>query len=419
MGADRHKGGGIEMAIAEFPGLLERAKNLADQFALSAAHYDETGHFPFVNFDQLWEADILRLTATRENGGLGGGLAEAQAIVAEIARGEPSTALVLAMHLSHHAAINRGKWPEHLVHRVNEANLAGPALINSAQVEPRIGSPSHGTLPETVARRDGEVWRISGHKTYATGIPGLRFINVLAVTDEAEPRLGSFLVPRDAKGLHVVETWNATGMRATSSHDLILDNVEVPVADITDINPAAEGIKRDERGSGWYFLLVASVYQGIARAAGDWILDFAASYTPGSLGQPLSSVPRIQDGLGEIEQRLAISARLLRSVAEDADAGRPLGLDPALVKHEVIENAVAVTSLALELGGNPGLKRNHPLERHHRDALCGRAHAPQNNMIRTMAAKAALGRRAGTAPHDASRTALQPAAKPKLSVVGG
>lgn len=207
------------------------------------------------------------------------------------------------------------------------------------------------------------------------------------------PRLGSFLVPRNAPGLTIVETWNATGMRATASHDLILDDVAIPLADAIDLNPLSEGLKRDEAGMAWYFLLVSSVYQGIARAAGNWITDFAASYAPGSLGQPIATLPRIQDGLGEIEYRLAVSERLLRSTAEDADAGRPLGLSSAFVKHQVIESAVAVTTLALELGGNPGLRRSHPLERHHRDALCGRAHAPQNNMIRTMAAKAALARR--------------------------
>ncbi|WP_404294338.1 acyl-CoA dehydrogenase family protein (plasmid) [Microvirga sp. RSM25] len=387
------------MTIVEFPVLLDRAQVLADRFSVSAAHHDETGAFPFSNVDQLYRADLLRLTASLENQGHGGGLAEAQAIVAEIARGEPSTALVLAMHYSHHNAISRsGKWPKHLVERISTANLQGAALINSAQVEPRIGSPSHGALPDTIARRDSNVWRITGHKTYATGIPGLRYVSVLAVTDELVPRLASFLVEADAPGLTIVETWNATGMRATASHDLILEDVEVPIADIIDPQPASEGLKRDENASAWYFLLIAAVYQGIARAAGNWILDFAITRAPGSLGQPLSTVPRIRDGIGEIEYRLAINERLLRTTAEDADAKQRLGIQPGLVKHQVIENAVAITTLALELGGNPGLRRSHPLERHHRDALCGRAHAPQNNLIREMAARAALSARAVGSP---------------------
>jgi alkylation response protein AidB-like acyl-CoA dehydrogenase len=404
-------------AVADFPALLEKARQLADQFALSAGHYDETGNFPFVNFDALFAAGLLHLTSSKENGGLGGGLVEAQAIVAEIARGEPSTALVLAMHYSHHHAIGRGgKWPAHLIERVSKANLEGPALLNSAQVEPRVGSPSHGTLPDTVARKDGDVWRITGHKNYATGIAILKWVSVLAVTDEPEPRLASFLVPRDAPGLHVVETWNATGMRATASHDILLDNVAVPLADIIDPRPASEGLKRDEQGMAWYFLLIASVYQGVARSAGDWITKFAASYAPGSLGAPIATVPRVLDGLGDIEIRLATNERLLRTTAADADANRPLGVQSAITKHVVIENAVEVTSIALDLGGNPGLNRNHPLERHHRDALCGRAHAPQNNMIRTMAAKSALARHAAAPSVAAAPPPTRPAAPLTLVV---
>ena len=57
------------MTIAEFPALLDKARALADRFALSAAHYDETGNFPFVNFDALFEAGLLRLTASAEHGG--------------------------------------------------------------------------------------------------------------------------------------------------------------------------------------------------------------------------------------------------------------------------------------------------------------------------------------------------------------
>lgn len=103
------------MTIAAFPTLLDTARGLADRFADTAAHHDETGAFPFANFEALFAADLLRLTATPEHGGHGGRLTEAQAIVAEIARGEPSTALVLAMHYSNHnafpaAANGRSTW---------------------------------------------------------------------------------------------------------------------------------------------------------------------------------------------------------------------------------------------------------------------------------------------------------------------
>ena len=58
-----------------FAPLHTQAKKLADRFSLSASHYDETSNFPFVNFDALFEADLLRLTQGSDTGGLGFGLA--------------------------------------------------------------------------------------------------------------------------------------------------------------------------------------------------------------------------------------------------------------------------------------------------------------------------------------------------------
>ncbi|MDQ0561199.1 alkylation response protein AidB-like acyl-CoA dehydrogenase [Rhizobium mesoamericanum] len=372
---------------------VDKARRLAVDFAERAAHHDATGDFPFENFTRLFEAGLLGLVTAPEHGGHGGGLAEAQAVISEIARGEPSTALVLAMHYNSHYSLRRfAKWPAHLAERVLTANRLGPALINAAQAEPRIGSPAHGTLPETVARRDGNVWRITGHKSYVTGIPVLKWVSLLALTDEEEPRLASFLVPTDSPGLRIEKAWNAAGMHATASDDIILNDVVIPLEDIIEFQPASEPLRREEHATAFFFSLIAAVYHGVALSARDRVLSFAAHHTPASLGAPLSTVPRIQDGLGEIEVRLATNSRLLRSLGEDVDAGRIVGMDGMTVRHVVIDNAVAITSLALELAGNPGLNRDFHLERHHRDAITARSHAPQSHMIRTIAARNALGR---------------------------
>lgn len=387
---------------------LARAEDLGRAFARTAAGYDASAEFPSENFTALHEAGLLGLVTAPEHGGLGGGLRDALAAVSAVAKGDPSTALVFAMHLSHHFQIrSSGKWPAHLVARVTQANRAGVALLNSAQVEPAVGSPSHGALPQTVARREGDHWRITGHKTYATGIPLLRWSTVLAVTDEEVPRLGSFLVPTDAPGFRVERTWNATGMRATRSDDIILDGVVIPYEDSIDLAPASLGLRRDAREAAWYFTLVPAIYDAAAQAARDWLVEFAANRVPGSLGAPLATVPRIQDGLGQIEVLLGINRRLLRGIAEDYDLGRDFGADAGVVKHAVMENALAATVIALDLGGNPGISRDNPLERHHRNVLGGKAHAPQNNIIRTNLGKAAFARFAAARPAEAHSVAAQ------------
>lgn len=372
--------------------LIAVARELGREFARDAAVHDVSGILPVGNFKALEAAGLLRLVIARADGGYGAGLSGAIRVVGAIARGEPSTALVLAMHYVNHGAIAGGhRWPPVLARRVVESSLKGVALINSLQVEPEAGSPSYGTLPRTTARLVGDSWRISGRKRFCTGIPLLTWLVVGAVTDEAQPRLGSFLVPRSAAGVHVVETWNTMGMRATASHDVVLEDVIIPFDHAFELAPASEGVRRDGLTVSWFMGLIGAVYDGIARAARDVIVDFVKSYSPGNLTAPLAALPGIQDEIGAIEVRLAANERLLQSLARDVDAGVGNGAAAAIVRHTVIENAVAVTMAALALAGQHGISRTGPLERHHRDALCGRAHAPAAPQVRALAGRLVLG----------------------------
>ncbi len=376
---------------------LARAAVLANRFLAVAAHHDSSGECPLDLLDAVFDAGLLAVPVARAAGGCGGGLALAGQIVSEIARGEPATALIVAMHYANHAAIARGAiWPAALGDRVARESLGRRMLINAAQVEPGIGSPSHGGIPETIARAGGErgeTWRLSGTKRYCTGAPALAWIIVSATTDEADRRIGTFLVPADAPGVRIVRRWNATGMRATASDDIVLDDVVIPRDHLIGVRPADAPLVRDEIGSAWHFCLVAAVYHGIARSARDWLVQFAQGLHLATVGATLAEQPFFRSALGEIEVRLETSARVLRSVAEDVDNGVPVGPGGPIARHIVTDNAIAVTQIALEVAGAAGLSRDHPLERHHRDALCARAHAPNNGLIRGMAADRALRRR--------------------------
>ena len=384
--------------------LLARAQALAGQLAALAEAHDASGAAPAPQFALLHQADLLRLTIAREAGGHGAGLASARAVVGAIAQGDPAVALILAMHYSNHAAIARsqragqGEWPADLAAQLIAASLQGPALLNAAQVEPELGSPSHGGLPAARAKRVAGGWQLSGHKVYVTGGPLLAWISVLAVTDEPEPRLGSFVLPRDTAGARLVDTWNPLGMRATVSHDLVLDGAWVPEDHAVGLRPASLGLQREAHGIAWYFSLVASVYDGAARSARDWLADFLNQRRPSALGGAnLASLATVQEKFGEIEVLLQCSDWLLDSHARAYDSGTaPEGL-VAVAKHVAVDNALRVVQLALELAGNHGLARRNALERHLRNVLCSQIHSPANSLIRSNTGRAALQKRQAAA----------------------
>lgn len=380
-------------AMDAAPTTHDKARLLAADFAASAAVHDRNGSFPFANFQQLSDAGLLALTVPRERGGIGAGAREAAAVLGAIAYGDASTALVLAMHYIQHSSIARNpKWPLHLAKTLSAEAANEVSLINALRVEPELGSPARGGLPETIARRTPDGWRLTGHKIYSTGSPILKWYLVWARTDEQPARVGSFLVAAGLIGTRIVETWDHAGLRASGSHDVYFDDVLIPLDHEIDVRVPDAWRGPETSQLVVHSVYVAAIYDGIARAARDWLVEFLKSRKPASLGAPLATLARAQEILGEIEVRLAINARLIESISADFDTGRPVTPgDANAIKLTVTENAVLVTERALALSGNHGLTRANPLERHHRDVLCGRVHTPQDDSIRLSAGRLALG----------------------------
>ena len=375
--------------------VLETARALRDRFRESAAHHDRAAEFPFANFDALREAGILNLTVDSRFGGPGAGLELACRAVSTIAEGEPSTALVYAMHLIYHAVpAFSGRWNPAVHDVMCRAALDGLALVNVMRVEPELGTPARGGLPATTAARTSDGWRLTGHKLYATGSPLLRYFITWARTDGDDPQTGWFVVPRETPGVRIVETWDHMGMRATGSHDLYLDGAEIPFEYAADLRAPRDWFPPDPVQACWNNLVLAALYHGIAREAQRWLAGYLHDRQPSNLGASLATLPRMQSAMGEIEALLWANERLVYSLAAEADANgysQAHTAQTGLAKYTVTNNAVRAVDIALSLVGNPGLARANPLERHHRDVLCSRIHVPQDDMVLLGAGRGVLG----------------------------
>lgn len=373
-------------------GLLLRpdpVRELAREFAATAAAYDRDGRFPHENFTALHRANLLALTVRPQDGGQGQGLARAAEVVGTIAQGCPATALVLAMQYVHHWMIaQNNRWPEHLRSLLGRGAAERGELINTLRVEPELGTPARGGLPRTTARRTAEGWSLTGRKIYSTGSPGLSWMLVWVRTDEAEPRTGTLLVPAGLPGIRIEETWDQAGLRASGSHDVVFEDVRVPADHALDFRLPAEWGRPDPAQAAWNTLMIAALYTGVARAARDWLVGFLQQRVPANLGAPLATLPRMQEAVGRIEGLLLANDRLIASATRDKDIP---ATECGLVKTLAAENAITVVQDAVALCGNHALARANPLERHLRDVLCARIHTPQPDSAHMAAGRAALG----------------------------
>jgi alkylation response protein AidB-like acyl-CoA dehydrogenase len=372
---------------------VERALLLAPRFSERAGLHDREASFPFENFKELSEAGLLALTVPAALGGGGAGARDAARILGIFAKADPSTALVLSMHYIQHLVMARSqRWPVRLARKLAKEAVEGVALINALRVEPELGSPARGGLPATIARRTETGWRLTGRKIYSTGAPILKWYAVWARTDEPEIRVGLFLVPAGLPGMRIEETWDHLGLRASGSHDVIFEDAAFPLDYEIDVRKPEDWATPDFTQGILSAILVSSIYDGVARAARDWLVKFLKERVPANLGAPLASLPRAQEVLGAIEARLAVNARLIDSFSGDFDDGVLLdATEASAIKLTVTNNAVAAVEDALSLSSNHGLTRANPLERHYRDVLCGRVHTPQDDATRMTLGRLALG----------------------------
>lgn len=382
------------MTVAALPAAdtsEEALARLTATLAASAEHYDRTADFPWEPLKAVHDAGILTLGVGPDYGGRNVPAVELARVLQALGKGDPSVALLTAMTIFQHLQQARlRKWPDALYRKVLSEAAARPVLLNAVRAEPELGAPARGGLPATKVTRTAAGWLLNGRKAYGTGSEGLAYHLVWAATADAEPLVGHVIVPGDTPGIRIVRTWDHLGLRASSTHDIVYENVEVPAANFAGV-PVTEATAAEAAAYGVTGISLIALYVGVARAAQEFFVAFANERVPSSLGRPIATTERIQTIAGEIEAQLIGAEEVLYGLAArvdvgDKDAMRRAGVAKLLVTRSII-TAVQIAVAAL---GNPALTRNNPLERHYRDIHCCRIHPPQDDAALIMAGRRAL-----------------------------
>jgi alkylation response protein AidB-like acyl-CoA dehydrogenase len=372
--------------------LVERAERLAERFARRASQYDESGTFPFENFEDLRTEGYLALPVPKRLGGEEISLYELVLVQERLAKGDAATALAVGWHLGITLNLRTtNAWPESLFATFCRDIVERGSMINSFATEPATGSPSRGGRPQTTARRVADGWQIDGRKTYSTLCQIADYFLVTAGID-GEDRVGEFLLLRE-DGIRVEETWNTLGMRATGSHDLILEQVHVPFERLMDTIEPGKPNKRQTDASGW-LLHIPACYLGIALAARDFALSYASTYQPNSIGRPIAELPHVQEQIGRMEAKIRSARALLYTIADrwDQQPQKRMELKPdlGLVKYVVTNEAQQVVDIAMRVVGGASLSKTLPLERLYRDVRAGLHNPPMDDVVLKGLANAAL-----------------------------
>lgn len=360
-------------------------------FKERAIKHDEAGTFPYENFSDLKRIGYPALVIPKEYGGAEITLTEMLKLQETIAKYDGSTALSIGWHMGITKNISETKiWDEATYRAFAKHVVEDGALLNNASSERATGSPTRGGKPVTTAVQSDDGWILNGRKSFTTLAPILDYF-VVSASIAGTDKVGSFLVRRGLSGVSIDETWDSIGMKATGSHDLVLEEVKVGPEDfLHELTPGKK------RAQGW-LLHIPACYLGIARAARDYALEFATTYAPNSLerGKTIANTLPVQQKIGEMEIRLLESSHFLYSVArkwDESDEATRAKMKGELgaVKVSVINNAIEVVDIAMRLVGARSLSASNPLQRYYRDVRAGLHNPPMEDMAIVSLAKEVL-----------------------------
>ncbi len=366
--------------------IIAIAKQLAADFATRAEEADKQAKLPAEDVQALKESGYLLMSVPREYGGMGLPLKDCVAAQLELAQGSTSSAMVAGMqfHMFGNVSENR-PWPEATFERLSREAVAG-GLFNTAASEPTLGSPSRGGAFATTAVRNDASWVINGHKTWTTGGKHLTHI---VVRLDIEGEAGVIVVPGNTAGVEWVETWgDGLSLRASDSHDVYFRDVIVPAENILE-----RGKRDDKTPNAWFPMIMGAVYLGTAMAARDAVIKFGLERIPTALGKPITTLPKIQRQIGEIDLALMAARALMLDVASQWTGDeRSKGLFPriAAAKHLATETANMVTDKALQIAGGTSLTRDLPLERFFRDTRAGLMQPPSGDTALEIVGRGAI-----------------------------
>ena len=253
--------------------------------------------------------------------------------------------------------------------RLLPAIASGEIIPTAVFTEPEAGSDL-GSL-RTRAVREGDVWRISGAKTWITHAARADLMTLLVRTDPAskdhrglsmflaeKPR-GTDADPFPAPGMSGGEI-GVIGYRGMKEYELAFDGFAVPHANLLG----------GQEGQGFSQLMAtfesariqtAARAIGVGQAALDIALDYALARR--QFGQPIADFPRVTNKLAMMAAELLGARRLAWFAARAKDEGRRCDLEAGMAKLVAARIAWACADNAVQIHGGTGFAVEQPVSR--------------------------------------------------------
>jgi len=324
---------------------------------------------------KFFEMGLMGVEVPEALGGSDGTLMMVTLAVEEISKVDPAAAILMDVQ---NTLVNypiRAYGSESVkstyLPRLTRDTVGAYALSEHASGSDAFGMQSR-------AEQRGDRWILNGRKLWITNGAEAEIYVVFANANPAAGYKGitAFVVERRFPGFSVGKKEDKLGIRASSTTELILDNVEVPSENV--LGPPGQGYKIaiDTLNGGRVGIgaQMIGVAQGALRAAIDYVKERR------QFGKTIAEFQAVQFQLAQARAELEGARLLVYNAARMKDAGQDIAMEGAMAKLVSSQVAERVTSLALELHGGYGYTKDYPVEKFYRDAKIGTIYEGTSNM---------------------------------------
>jgi alkylation response protein AidB-like acyl-CoA dehydrogenase len=328
--------------------------------------FEAAEHFPREVFRTLGRAGMLGLPYPEEYGGGGVPYEVYLQVVEELGAVSATVAVGVSVHaLSCFGLATAGT--EEQKRRWLPEMLGGELLGAYCLSEPHAGSDP--AAMRTTARRDGDEYVLNGTKAWTTHGGRADFYKVMARTSEAGASgrgggISCFLVPADAAGLSADKAETKMGMTASPTATMVFDGVRVS-AD-RRLGAEGEGLKIALAGLDSGRLGIAAAATGLAQGALDQAVAYA--HERETFGRPIIEHQGLAFILADMEAAVQAARASYLHAARLKDRGLPFSREASIAKLVATDNAMKVTTDAVQVLGGYGYTRDFPVERYMREA---------------------------------------------------
>ena len=343
---------------------------------------DRVAKIPQELLRQLFELGVMGIEIPASYGGAGSSFFMSILAIEEFARVDPAVATCVDVQNT----------------LVNNALVRWLTADQKAQFFPRLatdtvgayslsesGSGSDAFAMQTRARLDGDTFVLNGQKMWTTNgaEAGVYLLFANADPDKGYKGVTAFMVERDMPGFSVGKKEDKLGIRASSTCELILEDVRVPRSQV--VAEVGQGYKVAIETLNEGRIGIGAQMAGLAQGAFECALGYARERS--QFGRAIADFQAIQFELAELATEIEAARLMVYNTARLKESGQPFAHSAAMTKFFCSQVGERVASRALEIFGGVGFTKDYPAEKFYRDAKIGKIYEGTSNMqLKTIAA---------------------------------